>query len=215
MTRGKIEKRGLRQRKIRPVILIVTEGSQTEPKYFEHFRTRQKNINIRIVGARSSAGETDYVSLVRKAIDYQNKNQISIAKGDSIWVVADGDVNYNNPNPVDNKNQQLQRARKMALARGIQIIISNPCFEFWYLMHFQYTTKFLKSYDEVKNILNKYLPEYEKTTDVYENLKAYTTDAIQRAGKLEQYHQQNGEALPLGIAVNPFTEVGKLVEKII
>ena len=82
-------------------------------------------------------------------------------------------------------------------------------------MHFQYTTKFLKSYDEVKNILNKYLPEYEKTTDVYENLKAYTTDAIQRAGKLEQYHQQNGEALPLGIAVNPFTEVGKLVEKII
>ncbi len=215
MTRGKIEKRGLRQRKIRPVILIVTEGSQTEPKYFEHFRTRQKNIDIRIVGARSSAGETDYVSLVRKAIDYQNKNQISIAKGDSIWVVADGDVNYNNPNPVDNKNQQLQRARKMALARGIQIIISNPCFEFWYLMHFQYTTKFLKSYDEVKNILNKYLPEYEKTTDVYENLKAYTTDAIQRAGKLEQYHQQNGEALPLGIAVNPFTEVGKLVEKII
>ena len=85
MTRGKIEKRGLRQRKIRPVILIVTEGSQTEPKYFEHFRTRQKNIDIRIVGARSSAGETDYVSLVRKAIDYQNKNQISIIL--ILWII--------------------------------------------------------------------------------------------------------------------------------
>jgi len=34
MARGKIEKRGQRRRKIKTVILIVTEGSQTEPKYF-------------------------------------------------------------------------------------------------------------------------------------------------------------------------------------
>ena len=38
MARGKIEKRGQRRRKTKPVILIVTEGSQTEPKYFEHYR---------------------------------------------------------------------------------------------------------------------------------------------------------------------------------
>lgn len=31
MAHGKIEKRGQRRRKIKPVILIVTEGSQTEP----------------------------------------------------------------------------------------------------------------------------------------------------------------------------------------
>ena len=30
MARGKIEKRGQRHRKIKPVILIVTEGSQTD-----------------------------------------------------------------------------------------------------------------------------------------------------------------------------------------
>lgn len=34
MARGKIEKRGQRRRKIKPVILIVTEGSQTEPMIF-------------------------------------------------------------------------------------------------------------------------------------------------------------------------------------
>ena len=33
MARGQIEKRGQRRRKLKPVILIVTEGSQTEPKY--------------------------------------------------------------------------------------------------------------------------------------------------------------------------------------
>ena len=51
MARGKIEKRGQRRRKIKPVILIVTEGSQTEPKYFEHYRNRQTNIDIRVVGS--------------------------------------------------------------------------------------------------------------------------------------------------------------------
>ena len=65
MARGKIEKRGQRRRKIKPVILIVTEGSQTEPKYFEHYRNRQTNIDIRVVGSRTSGGETDYLSLIR------------------------------------------------------------------------------------------------------------------------------------------------------
>lgn len=58
MARGQIEKRGVRRRSIKPVILIVTEGSQTEPKYFEHLRTRKNNVDIRVVGSRSSAGES-------------------------------------------------------------------------------------------------------------------------------------------------------------
>ena len=86
MARGKIEKRGQRRRKIKPVILIVTEGSQTEPKYFEHYRNRQTNIDIRVVGSRTSGGETDYLSLIRKAVEYQNKNQISVSEGDSVSV---------------------------------------------------------------------------------------------------------------------------------
>lgn len=94
MARGQIEKRGVRRRSIKPVILIVTEGSQTEPKYFEHFRTRKNNVDIRVVGSRSSAGESDYISLVRKAVEYKEKNQLAKRNGDTIWVVADGDVNY-------------------------------------------------------------------------------------------------------------------------
>ena len=137
MAHGKIEKRGQRRRKIKPVILIVTEGSQTEPKYFEHYRNRQTNIDIRVVGSRTSGGETDYLSLIRKAVEYQNKNQISVSEGDSVWVVADGDVNYNNPDPITAKDSLLSKARKMADAKGIQIALSNPCFEFWYLLHFQ------------------------------------------------------------------------------
>ena len=215
MARGKIEKRGQRRRKIKPVILIVTEGSQTEPKYFEHFRNRQTNIDIRVIGSRTSGGETDYLSLIRKAVEYQNKNQISVSTGDAVWVVADGDVNYNNPDPINAKDSLLSKARKLADTIGIHIALSNPCFEFWYLLHFQYTTKFLKDYPAVKNALVAYLPDYEKSSDVYAQLSEHTSAAIQNAKHVEQYHLQNGCNQPFGIAVNPFTEIYRLVESLL
>lgn len=37
MAKGKIEKRGAKRRNVKPIVLIVTECSQTEPKYFEYF----------------------------------------------------------------------------------------------------------------------------------------------------------------------------------
>ena len=91
MAKGKIERRGTRRRQIKPVVLIVTEGALTEPQYFEHFRTRQTNIDIQVVGNRQG-GSTDYMGLVRKAIEQIAKKQLSAANGDSMWVIADGDL---------------------------------------------------------------------------------------------------------------------------
>lgn len=42
MARGRIEKRGSKKRKIKPVVLIVTEGSKTEPVYFIIFVPARK-----------------------------------------------------------------------------------------------------------------------------------------------------------------------------
>ena len=106
-------------------------------------------------------------------------------------------------------------AQKMADAKGIHIALSNPCFEFWYLLHFQYTTKFFKDYPAVKNALTTYLPDYEKTGDVYSQLSAHTTNALQNAKRVEQYHLQNGSSKPFGIAVNPFTDIYQLVESLL
>jgi hypothetical protein len=215
MARGHVEKRGSRRRQIKPVILIVTEGAQTEPKYFEHFRNRHTNIDIRVVGNKTGAGETDYLSLIRKAADYREKNQLSPTSGDATWVVADGDVNYNNPDPIATKEKQLSQARKLADKKGIRLALSNPCFELWYLLHFQYTTKFLKDYAAVKVMLASYIPAYEKTDDVFAQLAAETPKAIQNAKRLEEYHLKDGAAQPFEIAVNPFTDVYQLVETLL
>lgn len=215
MAKGKIEKRGAKRRKVKPIVLIVTEGSQTEPKYFEHFKTRQNNIDIRVVGSRSSAGETDYVSLVRKAREYQERNQLSAATGDSVWVIADADVNYNNPKPIAEKNSKLNQARKMADNKGINLLLSSPCFEVWLLLHYQYTTKFIKDYADMKSVLQKYIPTYTKTADVYELINDRTKTAIENAKRVERHHLQDGCKLPFGVDVNPFTDVYKLLERLL
>ena len=185
MAKGKIEKRVAKRRNVKPIVLIVTEGSQTEPKYFEHFKTRQNNIDIRVVGSRSSAGETDYVSLVRKAREYQERNQLSAATGDSVWVIADADVDYNNPKPIAEKNSKLNQARKMADNRDINLLLSSTCFEVWLLLHYQYTTKFIKDYVDMKSVLQKYIPTYTKTADVYELVNDRTKIAIENAKRVE------------------------------
>lgn len=215
MAKGKIEKRGAKRRNVKPIVLIVTEGSQTEPKYFEHFKTRQNNIDIRVVGSRSSAGETDYVSLVRKAREYQERNQLSAATGDSVWVIADADVNYNNPKPIAEKNSKLNQARKMEDNRDINLLLSSPCFEVWLLLHYQYTTKFIKDYADMKSVLQKYIPTYTKTADVYELVNDRTKTAIENAKRVERHHLQDGCTLPFGVDVNPFTDVYKLLERLL
>lgn len=215
MARGKIEKRGSQKRQIKKVILIITEGSRTEPKYFDHFRTRNTNIDIKVIPSRSTGGETDYLSLVRKAVEHQKKDQLSAATGDSVWVVADGDVNFNNPNPIAARSQQLEKVRKIADRSDVHMVISNPCFELWYLLHFRYTTKYLKDYEATKEELVSYFPEYEKTDDVYTQLLPHLEQALQNAKRLERYHIENGETVPFTIGVNPYTEVYQLIEELL
>ena len=214
MPRIKPEKRGQKKRKINPVILIITEGSKTEPMYFDNYRTRQTNIDVRIVSNKADGAKTDYTHLLDKAISYKKEEQISIEYGDSTWIVADGDVDYKTQNALNTKNQKLLDARKRAHAKNIEIIISNPCFEFWYLLHFMYSTKHFNDYRSVQAELNKYIPNYEKSKDIYSQLSSYTGKATEHAKQIERSHINNGYSLPFGLDVSPYTDVYKLIEKL-
>jgi len=213
MPRIKLEKRGQQKRKIKPVILIITEGSKTEPMYFDNFRTRQNNIDVRIVGNKSDGARTDYDHLLDKAVAYKKEEQISIEYGDSTWIVADGDIDFKTQGALDTKNKKLLHSREKARSKDIEIIISNPCFEFWYLLHFMYSTKHFNDYRSVQAELNKYIPNYEKSKDIYSQLSPYTGKATEHAKRIEKSHINNGYSLPFGLDVSPYTDVYKLIEK--
>ena len=107
MSRGKLYQRKTNSRKEKPIVLIVPEGTETEKAYFQHFNRPEKPVKIKIVENSSDGAKTDYASLLKKAVGYKNKYSLSKAKGDSVWVVADGDVDYNTPGAVEAKEKAL------------------------------------------------------------------------------------------------------------
>ena len=79
---------------------------------------------------------------------------------------------------------------------NVEIVINNPCLEFWFLLHFCQTTKYFESYDKLLPDLKKQtiLSNYEKTekyftkgTDIYKRLKPYLKTAIENAGKCGKF----------------------------
>lgn len=214
MPKGKIYSRRTNSRREKPIVLIVPEGTETEKLYFQHFNSREKRIRVEIVENTSGGAKTDYSSLLKKAIALKKKLLLSAAKGDSVWVVADGDVDYNTPGSLESKDNALVEARTMAEKSGVTILISNPCFELWYYLHGAYSTGFMRDYQSVIDKFPSSLTGYAKNKDVFDLLSDQTDIAIARAKQLESFHKDNGETMPFSLSVNPFSEVFRLVEMI-
>ncbi len=54
-----------------------------------------------------------------------------------------------------------------------------------------------------------------KTADVYELINDRTKTAVENAKRAEQHHLQASCMLPIGVDVNPFTDVYKLLERLL
>jgi RloB-like protein len=96
--------RGRPTKKEKPTILIVCEGSNTEPSYFEQFKLSLAS--IKTVGKGFNT-----VSLVKQAIALSKKG-----KYEKVWCVFDAD-----PKPDNQKQtQNFNNAVKMATANGFE-----------------------------------------------------------------------------------------------
>ena len=124
--------------------------------------------------------------------------------GDEIWCVFDCD---------DNSDESLRKAMELANKLGYGIAFSNPCFEYWYLLHFAAHNGHLKGADEVIRLLRSKgrLESYEKNQDVFATLLSHQSEAINRAQKrLEQLYKDG--IVVLSRNSNPATTVHHLVE---
>jgi hypothetical protein len=85
---------------------------------------------------------------------------------------------------------------------NIVIIINNPCLEFWYLLHFEATSRYYENGDKVIKQLKKYLSGYEKTQkfytkqdhDIYLKLKPCLPKAIENTRKLKSFDFDNPQS---------------------
>lgn len=111
------------------------------------------------------------------------------------------------------KDAQLKAAEKLIpKEKNIKLIVSNPCFEIWFICHFIYTTRNYTNTDDVLKYLKTIIPDYEKNSlTVFDKLKnnGNEDDAIHNAKKLEQYCLTN-QKKPHTVGFTPSTEVYKI-----
>lgn len=194
-----------RQRSLGRRILISCEGEKTEYGYFEDVRKSLRMEPNKIIVLKPEA--SDPLSIVRQALEERDYRQQEKAwdEDDMAWAVFDGDEHK--ANNIENWHQALRLAQE----KDIRLAISNPSFEYWYLLHYQDQNGYLTRHQAL-SLLKTYVPKYEKSDVLYrEELQSRTEDAIDRAQRVA--HQASVGALEA--YANPCTQVWELVALIL
>jgi len=173
-------------RNIEKIILIACEGSKTEPLYFNSIRQdlRSRTLKIIVIPAQN---KTDPSSIIDRVIEERKKlkDDGRWTNRDSAWAVFDGDEH------IEKSLESWQNAMIKAQTKQIKLAITNPCFELWYLIHFQDHFAQINR-DQLKNLLKKHIPDYNKSLCLYPNpLKPLTEQAIQRAKQMARQTEHN------------------------
>ena len=197
------KKRNKQNRKEKPMIIITAEGkNETEAQYFDGFRTPDCPYIIKFHKAGHLTDPTKLAESIRKRWD---KEEADVRTGDMAFVIVD----------LDNKESKAKEIQQLeAKSRLEKFIVSNPTFEVWYLLHYEYSTRSYINTDAVIRELKKHYPGYEKTSEMFPLLKDKMGNAITNAEKLEDYHKKE-EHLHPDVNCNPYTDVHQLVKKLI
>ncbi|WP_158920345.1 RloB family protein [Streptomyces sp. NBRC 109706] len=99
-------------------ILIVTEGVNTEPQYFERFATLMRAKAVRVVSVRPVGVGRDPLSVVREA---RRLRDIEVRGGDpfdAVWCVVDVDEHANLEKACVEAGRQRRNTRMPWSARA-------------------------------------------------------------------------------------------------
>ncbi|RJQ71502.1 RloB domain-containing protein [Pseudonocardiaceae bacterium YIM PH 21723] len=106
-------------------ILIVTEGTVTEPSYFRRLATHLRETGVLVRGADVIGVGMDPLRIVQRA-EQEAGDSVGRRDGfDSVWCVFDVDA-----------HRRLHKAVAEAGRLGYRLAISNPCIEIWLLWHY-------------------------------------------------------------------------------
>jgi hypothetical protein len=155
------QKLARRQAKREPYdrVLIVCEGQKTEPNYFSEMKDYYclSSANVEVTGDCDSS-PVDVFNFAK------NKYQLSKQEGnefDRVYCVFDKDAH-------STYYDTLNAIKAFKPHDKIHAITSVPCFEFWLLLHFNYSTSPFNHLpgnsagNQVFRELKRFMPDYEK-----------------------------------------------------
>lgn len=178
-------------------VLIVTEGEKTEPNYLNELIKKHNlsSVNIVVDGECGS----DCMSIYRHARKRFDALRASDERFDRVYCVFDRDTHANYSGALNT----IQRAEPPGIFHAINSV---PCFEYWLLLHYRFTTKQFADYKDVKKDFPRELSDYDKgMTGLYERTEQRLPTAIGNAKRALDHAESSDTD-------NPTTRVHLLVE---
>ncbi|HZR19110.1 MAG TPA: RloB family protein [Verrucomicrobiae bacterium] len=182
---------GRAQRTLRDdrVFVVATDDTYAPAQYFEHLPLSRVKVIVLATPLNSGLSAPAHVVDRLKDAFSNVRRRGEIQSGDEFWVLLDTDHHFRDQN-LPGTLEAMRQARQA----GLEVAVSNPCFELWLLLHHEDVplgTVFANA-DAIVQRLRTILGEYNKT-----NIKTghfpltKVPDAIRRALVL-----QNGPAGP-------------------
>ena len=189
-------------RKQKSKILIAAEGkNKTEKTYFSNFENGKKPYNI----TYARGNNTDPLKLVKMLIKEIDNLKLDLQDDDIAYCIFDTDVD-------PNKNKIIEETIQLAKTHNIKIITSSPCFELWFLLHYEYTTASMNNEDVIKRLKSHY-SNYSKNCNIYPVISSKTKIAYDSAKKLEKYQIDNSRNIK-SVDANPHTDVYQIIDEL-
>lgn len=187
-------KRVINKREFNKVCTFIVEG-ETEKWYIAQLKYEENISYFRILP-----------EIIRKSslrYQYHKIEEFADYSDELYWIIDYDVIKFKDFQSNSNRYSEelkfyinkLKISRK--LKNKIVIIINNPCLEFWFLLHFKYTSRLYQNYKELKFEFGKIelLNNYEKTNHYFKNfyskLKPYLSFAINNAKKLDKIDNKN------------------------
>lgn len=170
-----------RRRPAREAILIVCEGRETEPRYFEALKKAlglHATVDIEI---RGDTGHTDPRGLVEAALKLQKERKklaeasTNLVPFDEVWVVFDIE------HPNNGRGPAIPPAVQYALSKKLRPVLSRPSFEVWYILHDRPRPPGVSTSADCEAVLRKYAGGYGKQRDAADKIAAWALPRTQRA----------------------------------
>lgn len=188
----------------RSMLLIACEDSVSTPLYFRAIFNDLKNNHAIAASSLVIAKHkhTDPDGILDDLLNHPNYKDF-----DHQWIVIDRDAERTNGggHTIENFNQAIVRAKD----KNIKVAYSNPCFEIWYLLHFEYRNTAIDRDELVKQLKRNY--RYKKNKLFSLNQDQQNT-AIKNATNLIQSWIDTPQCTTKPATDNPSTAVHDLVK---
>lgn len=181
-------------------ILIVSEGSKTEPNYFGEIRSfyRLHGTNVQVHPSEFGTQPLQVVHYARELfMKGDRKKQIQPRAFEQVYAVFDRDEHPTFHDALTLANSLDGNLRNDLRQPVIfEAVASVPSFELWLLLHFEDVQSSLHR-DEVMKRLRTYIPQYEKgRRDIFALTRKDLSVATSRAEKLASKFGPYGEPQP-------------------